>query len=311
MAFLNKEEVERYASVAYLDLTGMTWPQKQKAISEHSKRMGYPDPAAYLRTLDGMCDASAAAYAVDKQEEPKEPKRVDPDLDEELARLKRELAEAKAAMPQRVDPDLDEELARLKRELAEAKAAVPQVPVVFEKGRAHVEPSIEDYENAVLIASPEQRPTQFQRGKYYENVGTEKITTDIRFGVGRDTPFDRDEGGVRTATYKVEDGNRPVVAESTMPKYSALLTYRPTKDLVAVAEYGGHRGYLWTHQRLPNVKALLDMMGVYDEYKDQWKKGTGRQFYLGGLLCCDISFTESMIRRIQRQLRKQDESDIL
>ena len=285
MAFLNKEEVERYASVAYLDLTGMTWPQKQKAISEHSKRMGYPDPAAYLRTLDGMCDASAAAYAVDKQEEPKEPKRV--------------------------DPDLDEELARLKRELAEAKAAVPQVPVVFEKGRAHVEPSIEDYENAVLIASPEQRPTQFQRGKYYENVGTEKITTDIRFGVGRDTPFDRDEGGVRTATYKVEDGNRPVVAESTMPKYSALLTYRPTKDLVAVAEYGGHRGYLWTHQRLPNVKALLDMMGVYDEYKDQWKKGTGRQFYLGGLLCCDISFTESMIRRIQRQLRKQDESDIL
>ena len=285
MAFLNKEEVERYASVANLDLTDMTWPQKQKAISEHSKRMGYPDPATYLRTLDGMCDASAAAYAVDEQEEPKEQKRV--------------------------DPDLDEELARLKRELAEAKAAVPQVPVVFEKGRAHVEPSIEDYENAVLIASPEQRPTQFQRGKYYENVGTEKITTDIRFGVGRDTPFDRDEGGVRTATYKVEDGNRPVVAESTMPKYSALLTYRPTKDLVAVAEYGGHRGYLWTHQRLPNVKALLDMMGVYDEYKDQWKKGTGRQFYLGGLLCCDISFTESMMRRIQRQLRKQDESDIL
>lgn len=285
MAFLNKEEVERYANAMQLDLNGMTWPQKQKAISEHSKQKGYPDPAAYLRTLDGMCDASVSAHEVKEPEKPAEPKRI--------------------------DPDLDAELMRLKRELAEAKAAVPQVPVVFEKGRAHVEPSIEDYENAVLIASPEQRPTRFQRGKYYENVGTEKITTDIRFGVGRDTPFNRDEDGVRTATYKVENGNRPVVAESTMPKYSALLTYRPTKDLVAVAEYGGHRGYLWTHQRLPNVKALLDMMGVYDEYKDQWKKGTGRQFYLGGLLCCDISFTESMMRRIQRQLRKQDESDIL
>lgn len=285
MAFLSKEGVERYASLANLDLTGLTWPQKQKAISEHSKRMGYPDPAAYLRTLDGMV-SDAGEPVVEK--EPEKP-----------AAVKRE------------DPDLDAELARLKRELAEAKAAVPQVPVVFERGRAHVEPSIEDYENAVLIASPEQRPTQFQRGKYYENVGTEKITTDILFGVGRDTPFNRDEDGVRTATYKVENGTRPVMAESTMPKYSALLTYRPTKDLVAVAEYGGHRGYLWTHQRLPNVKALLDMMGVYDEYKDQWKKGTGRQFYLGGLLCCDISFTESMIRRIQRQLRKQDESDVL
>lgn len=285
MAFLNKDGVERYAEVAHLDLSGMTWPQKQKAISEHSKRMGYPDPAAYLRTLEGPVSDAGEGLGV---EEP-----------EETVAVKRE------------DPDLDEELARLKRELAEAKAAVPQVPVVFERGRAHVEPSIEDYENAVLIASPEQRPTQFQRGKYYENVGTEKITTDISFGVGRDTPFGRDEDGVRSATYKVENGNRPVMAESTMPKYSALLTYRPTKDLVAVAEYGGHRGYLWTHQRLPNVKALLDMMGVYDEYKDQWKKGTGRQFYLGGLLCCDISFTESMIRRIQRQLRKQDESDVL
>lgn len=285
MAFLNKEEVERYASAAHLDLTGMTWPQKQKAISEHSKQMGYPDPAAYLRMVEGPVSDAGDAIEVKEPEKPVEPKRM--------------------------DPDLDEELARLKRELAEARAAVPQVPVVFEKGRAHVEPSIEDYENAVLIASPEQRPTQFQRGKYYENVGTEKITTDIRFGVGRDTPFSRDEDGVRTATYKVENGNRPVVAESTMPKYSALLTYRPTKDLVAVAEYGGHRGYLWTHQRLPNVKALLDMMGVYDEYKDQWKKGTGRQFYLGGLLCCDISFTESMMRRIQRQLKRQSESDIL
>lgn len=285
MAFLNKEEVERYASVANLDLSGMTWPQKQKAISEYSKRMGYPDPAAYLRTLDGVASDAGEPAAVKGPEKP--------------------------AAAKQEDPDLDEELARLKRELAEAKAAVPQVPVVFERGRAHMEPSIEDYENVVLIASPEQRPTQFQRGKYYENVGTEKITTDILFGVGRDTPFNRDEDGVRTATYKVENGNRPVMAESTMPKYSALLTYRPTKDLVAVAEYGGHRGYLWTHQRLPNVKALLDMMGVYDEYKDQWKKGTGRQFYLGGLLCCDISFTESMIRRIQRQLRKQDESDVL
>lgn len=268
MAFLGKSDVERFASAAHLDLSGMTWQQKQSAINDYAKRNGFGDASACLKHMDGDMKAGG-------------------------------------------DADGEDEIARLKRELDEAKSAVPQVPVVFERGRANVEPDIKDYENVVLIASPEQRPTQFQRGKYYENVGIEKITTDISYGVGRDAPFGSDEYGVRSSTYKVEEGSRPIMAESTMPKYSALLTYRPTKDLVAVAEYGGHRGYLWTHHRLPNVKGLLDMMGAYDEYKDQWKKGTGRLFYLGGLICCDISFTESMIKRIQRQLKKRDESDLL
>lgn len=205
--------------------------------------------------------------------------------------------------------DRDDEIKKLKRQLDEARAqakAVPQVPVVFEKGLNSPAPTIEDYENVVLIASPEQRPTQYQRGKYYENVGTEKITHEVSLGVGNQSPFGNDESGTRSATYTVESTGRPVVAESTMPKYSCLLTYRPTKDLCAVAEYGGHRGYLWTHHRLPNIRAMLQQMGAYEEFKDEWQKGTGRMFYLGGLLCCDIGFTEGMFKRIQRELRKRD-----
>ena len=261
MAFLNKEQVERYAQAAHIDLTGMTWQQKQKAISDHMKREGIKDP---MRVIGG-----------DKQ-------AIVDDRDAEIARLKAELEKARAEQP------------------------VPQVPVVFERGRNQPQPSIEDYENVVLIASPEQRPTQYQKGKWYENVGTQKDTEEISYDVGKQSPFHDRESGTKNATYRVTETGRPVEAESTMPKYSALITYRPTRDLCAIAEYGGHRGYLWTHQRLPNIRAMLEQMGAYEEFKDEWQKQTGRMFYLAGLLCCDISFTDSMMDRIQRELRKRD-----
>lgn len=200
------------------------------------------------------------------------------------------------------------ELERLRRELAEAKAqasAVPQVPVVFDLGPNHPEPTIEDYENAVLMAAPMQQPTQYQKQKYYEQLGEEKLTEEIHLDVGKFSPFGPDEDGLRTKTYRVVDTGRPVVATSTMPKYGCMLTWRPTKDLCAVATYGNHRGYLWTHQRLPNVKGLLQQMGVYEEYKDLWAQGNGRIFYLGGLLCVDVPFTDETFRRIQAELKRR------
>lgn len=265
MAFLNKEQVERYAKEHGIDLTGMTWQQKQKAISEHMKE-------------NGITSEQATGKPSRKTTE-----------QEEIARLKQELEKAKA----------------------EAKA-VPQVPVIFDLGTNEPEPTIDDYENVVLIASPEQRPTTYQRNKWYEKIGKEIETQEISYGVGKDSPFNGDESGTRSATYKTIKTNRDLTATSTMPKYSCLITYRPTKDLCAIAEYGGHRGYLWTHQRLPNVKGLLTMMDAYEEFKDRWLEGRGHLFYLGGLLCCDISFTDSMMKRIQIELRKRDrDGDIL
>lgn len=255
MAFLNKRQVEEYAEEHGLDLSGMSWQQKQKAINDHMKSMPEKD--------SGVSDAVG---------------------DDDIEELKRRLAEAE-----------------------EKAKAVPQVPVIFEKGRAEVEPTIEDYENAVLIASPEQRPTAFQRRKWYENMGTNKETKEISLDIGANSPFHGNEGGTREATYEVRDTGQVIQSESTMPKYSCLLTYRPTKDLCAIAEYGGHKGYLWTHHRLPNIADMLRQMNAYEEYKHFWNDQAGRKFYLGGLLCCDISFTNSMIERIKREMRKRDD----
>ena len=266
MAFLNKEQVERYASAAHLDLTGMTWQQKQKAINDHMKRNGIKDPMAMI----GGGDVDGDKQAI-----------VD-DRDAEIAKLKAELAQARAEQP------------------------VPQVPVVFEKGKNVPQPTIDDYENVVLIASPEQRPTQYQKVKWYESVGTQKDTEEISFDVGNQSPFHGRESGTRNATYRVTDTGRKIEAESTMPKYSALITYRPTKDLVAIAEYGGRKGYLWKHHRLPNIRHLLDQMGVYDEFLPEWQKRNGRLFYMAGLECCDIQFTDYMIKKIQDELRKRE-----
>ena len=260
MAFLNKAQVESYASVAHLDLTGLTWQQKQKAINDHMRSNGIKDPAEII-----------GRHAVDAGD----------DRDAEIARLKAELEKAKAEQP------------------------VPQVPVIFERGRNVPDPKIEDYENAVLIASPEQRPQVNQRAKWYEDIGTQKNTKEVSLGIGNDSPFRGKEGGTRDATYIVEDTGRKLQAQSTMPKYSTMLTYRPTKDLVAKATYEGHEGYLWQHQRLPNVVDLLRKMGAYEEFKGEWNKEIGRKFYLGGLICCDISFTDYMIEKIQRELRKR------
>ena len=263
MAFLNKEQVERFAEIAGLDIGDLTWQSKQRVISEYMRSNGIKDPIAFIEGREHN--------ATDSED----------DRDAEIARLRAELEQAKAEQP------------------------VPQVPVIFDRGRNVPEPTIEDYENAVLIASPEQRPQVNQRAKWYENIGTQKNTKDVSLGVGKDSPFSGKESGVRNATYMVEDTGRPLQAQSTMPKYSVMLTYRPTRDLVAKATYENHEGYLWQHQRLPNVVDLLKKMGAYEEFKGEWNREIGRKFYLGGLICCDISFTDYMIKKIQKELRRR------
>lgn len=252
--FKTKAEIIAEAERLGIDISGMTWQQQQQAV------------ARALRGEEPVVDGKTKA-----------------ERDEELERLRAELAAAK-----------------------EAARAVPQVPVIFKLGTNEVQPTIEDYENAVLIASPMQQPTQYQKQKWYETLGEEKLTEDIYLGVGKQSPFAADEDGLKTKTYRVIDTGRPVIATSTMPKYSCMLTWRPTKDLCAIATYGNHRGYLWTHHRLPNVKNLLQQMGVYEEYKHLWQEGSGRIFYLGGLLCVDIPFTDETFRRIEQDLKKRD-----
>lgn len=266
--FLSKENIGLEADRLGVSLDGLSWPEQQKAIAEARR-------------------AEREKMAAEAEPEP----QPEPERESTVA-----------------DDGREEEIARLRRELAEAREqakAVPQVPVVCELGKNVVEPTIEDYDRVVLIASPEQRPTPQQPGKYYEEVGTQKITTERSLDVGKLSPFGPNESGTKVVDYDVKDTGRPVNAESTMPKYSCLLTYRPTRDLCAVAEFQGHRGYLWTHQRLPNVKYLLQQMGVYEEFHELWDKRHGAKFYLGGLICVDINFTDETMQRIAGELRRR------
>ena len=267
--FLSKENIGLEADRLGVSLDGLSWPEQQKAIAE-------------ARRAEREKMAATAAEPEPQPEPERESPVADDGREEEIARLRRELAEAR-----------------------EQAKAVPQVPVVCELGKNVVEPTIEDYDRVVLIASPEQRPTPQQPGKYYEEVGTQKITTERSLDVGKLSPFGPNESGTKVVDYDVKDTGRPVNAESTMPKYSCLLTYRPTRDLCAVAEFQGHRGYLWTHQRLPNVKSLLQQMGVYEEFHELWDKRHGAKFYLGGLICVDISFTDETMQRIAGELRRR------
>lgn len=267
--FLSKENIGLEADRLGVSLDGLSWPEQQKAIAE-------------ARRAEREKMAAAAAEPEPQPEPERESPVADDGREEEIARLRRELAEAR-----------------------EQAKAVPQVPVVCELGKNVVEPTIEDYDRVVLIASPEQRPTPQQPGKYYEEVGTQKITTERSLDVGKLSPFGPNESGTKVVDYDVKDTGRPVNAESTMPKYSCLLTYRPTRDLCAVAEFQGHRGYLWTHQRLPNVKSLLQQMGVYEEFHELWDKRHGAKFYLGGLICVDINFTDETMQRIAGELRRR------
>ena len=267
--FLSKENIGLEADRLGVSLDGLSWPEQQKAIAE-------------ARRAEREKMAAEGAEPEPQPEPERESPVADDGREEEIARLRRELAEAR-----------------------EQAKAVPQVPVVCELGKNVVEPTIEDYDRVVLIASPEQRPTPQQPGKYYEEVGTQKITTERSLDVGKLSPFGPNESGTKVVDYDVKDTGRPVNAESTMPKYSCLLTYRPTRDLCAVAEFQGHRGYLWTHQRLPNVKSLLQQMGVYEEFHELWDKRHGAKFYLGGLICVDVSFTDETMQRIASELRRR------
>ena len=173
--FLSKEIIAAEADRLGVSLEGLSWPEQQKVIAEARR---------------AEKEKMAAEVKPEPEPEPeREPTVVDDAREKEIAELKRELAEAK-----------------------EQAKAVPQVPVVCELGLNVVEPTIEDYDRVVLIASPEQKPTPQQPGKYYEEVGTQKITTERSLDVGKLSPFGPNESGTKVVDYDIKDTGRPVNA---------------------------------------------------------------------------------------------------
>lgn len=193
--------------------------------------------------------------------------------------------------------DLPVELAPRKKE------AAPQELVVGKGRRRQIGVDPRRTVGKKTLISPEIQPTQYQLIKYDEDLGPEteieEISLKDEFEQGRDVLVDKD---LSTETYRIKGrGSRHVIAQSTIPKENAKITFEVGKDLVPVVEFMGRKGYLWTHHRLPNVKALLVASGYYEEYKDRFKDEPNIWHSAGKLLTCDITLVENVFREIERK----------
>lgn len=266
--FMDKETLASEADRLGVDLDGLTWPQKQKAV---------------IKAQEEEIASKGSQPQARKPKPPIEPAQKN---DEPVE-------------------DKDAEIARLKAELEHRP--VLQNPVRIELGRNEVPNTIEDYYGKLLVASPEQSPTVNQRLKYEERLGYNDMDTEeISLTIGKNGAFDPDDTRTRKeATYRTREKNREVVANSTMPKIGAMISFNPQKDMFACATYNGKRGYLWTHQTYPNVKAALKEAGAYEKYKHRFIDNPNAMFYLGGsLICVDIDLTHAVLGEISAEARK-------
>ena len=118
-----------------------------------------------------------------------------------------------------------------------------------------------------IIMSPEIRATAVQLIKYDEELGDDLNVEEVSYkdAMAEGTKLERD---LTFGTYRVKGKTgRRVVAQSTIPKENAGITYDPSIDLVPKVTYNGRTGYIWTHQHYPNVKELLKESGLYHKYK--------------------------------------------
>jgi hypothetical protein len=160
--------------------------------------------------------------------------------------------------------------------------------------------SLSRYRGKTVLISPEIKPTTVQLIKYDEELGNDieiddsyKVTSEQLNAVSQD---------LVTGTYRIKGTkDRKVIAQSTIPKQNSQITFRPDIDLVPVSTFNGRSGYLFTHQRLPNIKALLLESGYYNEYKNQFVEEPNVWYSAGKILCCDINLTHHIFREIERK----------
>jgi len=209
--------------------------------------------------------------------------------------LKRERLEA---------PDKDAEIAALRKELARLRA---------EKQLADVSPKAKPSADGTpipagrVILSPEIKPTSVQLFKYDEELGEDVAVEEVSYRdeFGRVMQTDHD---LKTGTYRVKGkSGRKVVAQSTIPKENAGVSYDPQRDLVPVVTWRGRRGYIWTHQHYPNVKELLRASGYYHDYADVFSADEHPEniwYAAGKMLVCSISMTHRVFSEIEKKEAK-------
>ena len=171
----------------------------------------------------------------------------------------------------------------------------------LKKKIAPEEESLKQFSGQEIKIAPEIYPNAQRAVHYREELGNELIIDekhyDIR-GLEFTTGTNVDSG---TYIIKGKTGER-VVATSAIPKEQPGLFFRPDMDYAVVVVFMGRAGYLWTHHRLPNIKALLRESGYYEEYRSMFKDEPNI-WYSAGLLCCDPSVVHHVFKEIEEKER--------
>lgn len=107
-----------------------------------------------------------------------------------------------------------------------------------------------------------------------------------------------------SSTFKViGKTGKKVIAKSALPKEGCEISFRPDVDWFPVCTFQHRSGYLWTHQRLPNVKNALIQSGYYQEFRNRFEDEPYIWHSGGKLLACDINLVHSIMKEIERRER--------
>lgn len=271
MAFMSKDVLESEAKRLGVSLDGLSFPQKQKAVI-----------AAQMQEKEAK---GARVIA-----QPGTPDTVEIEVDEST---------------------FDDAVSMTAEQIVPPSKPVPQIPVTVNLGKAETastDPSDPNqYNGKTILISPEMAQTTIQLIKYDEELG-EELTVEEKsykdeFENGANFPMEKD---LYSATYRIKGKTgKKVIAQSTLPKENAGITFRMDRDLFPVVRFKGHIGYLWTHQRLPNVKAALKQSGYYERFKRYFIDDPNAMWHAGGLLVVDAGITLNVIRMIEDAERQR------
>ena len=176
------------------------------------------------------------------------------------------------------------------------------------------------YLGATVLLSPELKPERYRLLKYDEVLGDDYDVEERRFDIdSNDNVYDISGGSVdydnvidsfhdyTTGTYRLKKRkDRKVIAMSSVPKENSGMYIRPGIDPAVVVTWQGRVGYLWKHWRYPNVKALLQESGYYQDYKHLFKDEPN-VWYAKGQLVCDPNLVMKVLREIEQRAQEEKE----
>lgn len=175
------------------------------------------------------------------------------------------------------------------------------------KKDTHVNENIKPYIGKTILMAPEMKADANRIIRSKITLGDD-INIEEKSFMGMEGKGGIQYGAERdyaTGTYWVKGKTgRKVEGEESLPKENARIIFRPGIDYFPVVTFRGRNGYLLTHQRLPNFKAVLMESGFYEDYKDKLQDEPN-VFYLTGLLCVEPSIAHAIMRDIERRVAQR------